>query len=77
MDQRLSQQDGADSAIRVDLLRRAGRMTDARQLVEETKLAIAEGDVLFAVLAFEELLVEKGDIASHTIAEALETYRLD
>lgn len=68
--QAITEQDGADSAIRVDLLRRAGRLAEARQLIATIRPAITV-DIVAKVLDFQSVLLAKGDEACHTIAEAL------
>ncbi len=68
--QTIAEQDGADIAIRVDLLRRAGRLTEARQLIATKRPVITE-DIISKILDFQEVLLAKGDEACHSIAEAL------
>ncbi|MFZ5655436.1 MAG: hypothetical protein ACOY42_13705 [Pseudomonadota bacterium] len=68
--QQVSEQGGAEIAIQVDLLRRAGRLNDARQLVETQQHAITE-DIILKILTFQKALIEGGDEAPHTISEAL------
>lgn len=68
--QEIAEQDGAETAIRVDLLRRAGRLAEARQLIATKRSAITE-DVICKILTFQDALLEKRDEVCHTISEAL------
>ena len=68
--QAVAEQHGADTAIRVDLLRRAGRLTEARQLISTKRPAITE-DIISKILDFQDALLTKGDEACHTVADAL------
>jgi hypothetical protein len=68
--QDIAKQGGADTAIHVDLLRRAGRFTEARQLISTKRSAITD-DIISKILDFQDVLLTKGDDACHTIAEAL------
>lgn len=68
--QQVAEQDGADTAIRVDLLRRAGRLIEARHLISTKRPASTE-DIISKMLDFQYVLLAKGDETCHTIAEAL------
>lgn len=68
--QKIADQDGAETAIQVDLLRRAGRLSDARQLIQTQRPTITE-DIILKILAFQETLIASGDKACHTISEGL------
>jgi len=68
--QKVAEQDGADTAFRVDLLRRAGRVAEARQLITTNRPTSTE-DIISKILDFQEALITDGDEACHTIAEAL------
>jgi len=68
--QKFMEQRGAETAILVDLLRRSGRFSEAKKLIE-TKRAEIDEEVILKVLNFQELLLNRDDIACHTIAEAL------
>jgi len=68
--QRIADQEGAQTAIQVDLLRRAGRLDEASELIWRQRPGIGE-DIILKVLAFQERLIERGDLSCHTIAEAL------
>lgn len=63
-------QDGTATAILVDLLRRAGRRDEARNVIAERRSGISD-DVVLRVLDFQAVLLERGDVAAHTVAEAL------
>jgi uncharacterized protein (DUF2225 family) len=67
--QKVAEQDGADTAIRVDLLRRAGRASEARKLITTNRPASAE-DIIADILDLQDALLTDGDEACHTIAEA-------
>jgi hypothetical protein len=51
--QRLSEQERAETSLRVDLLRRANWLEDARQLLVIENSAISEG-IIRDILALEE-----------------------
>ncbi len=68
--QHFADQDGADTAIRVDILRRSGRLDEARQLILAKRPAITE-DIILKILSFQETLISSGDEACHTISEAI------
>jgi hypothetical protein len=68
--QQFTEQDGAETAIQVDLLRRAGRSTEAQQLIATKRPAISE-DIISTMLTFQESLISSGDEVCHTIASAL------
>jgi len=68
--QQFAEQDGAVTAIQVDLLRRAGRLAEARQLIS-TKRPTITVDIISKILDFQDVLLTKGDEACHTVAEAL------
>jgi len=67
--QAIIDQEGAETAIRVDLLRRAGRLAEARQLISTKRPEINE-DIISKILTFEDTLVTRGDESCHTVAEA-------
>jgi hypothetical protein len=68
--QQVAEQNKATTAILVDLLRRSGRMDDARKAIAERLTGIAE-DIIIRILDFQSVLIEKGDASCHTISEAL------
>ncbi len=68
--QEFTRQRGAETAVLVDLLRRAGRFSEAKELIA-TKRGAIEEEVIVKVLAFQEVLIGRRDEACHTIAEAL------
>jgi len=68
--QKIADQDGAEVAIQVDLLRRADRLSDARQLIQTQRPAITE-EFILKILVFQETLIASGDKACHTISEVL------
>ena len=69
--QSVAEQDGASTAILVDLLRRAGRLDDARAAIDQRPTGQAEG-VIVEVLRYQDQLIAQGDTGRHTMAEAAE-----
>ncbi len=69
--QSFAEQDGADTAILADLLRRSGRTDDARKVIAEGQRADVE-DVIVRVLEYQSALIDRGDTSCHTIGEAFE-----
>jgi len=69
--QRLTEQEGAGTAILVDLLRRSGRFDKARRAIAERCGTIAD-DIILRVLDFQMWLIDQDDKSCHTIAEAYE-----
>jgi hypothetical protein len=57
-------------AVLVDLLRRAGKMPEAREAAESNRAAVAAGQVL-QVLDFQRELILRQDTRCHTLEEAL------
>ena len=70
--QLFAEQPGASESIVADCLRRAGRGADALQVIDRA-LSQGCGDVINKVLAFERVLIQRGDTDRHLIQEALET----
>lgn len=68
--QPVSEQDGAATAIQVDLLRRAGKIAEARELLSKYRGSISD-DTFSKILDFQDDLLSKGDVACHTIEEAI------
>jgi hypothetical protein len=62
--------DGSDTAVQVDLLRRSGRFKEAQELIA-TKQSEITNNIILQALAFEEKLISIGDEACHTISEAM------
>ncbi|MDW8231667.1 MAG: hypothetical protein RMJ54_02710 [Roseiflexaceae bacterium] len=54
----------------MDLLRRAGRFAKARQVIASRRPGIID-DVILKILAFQELLIARGDVARYTLDEAV------
>lgn len=67
----VTEQEGASTAILVDLLRRSGRLDDATRTIAERRPRIIE-DIILRILDFQDVLIRKGDVSLHTISEALE-----
>lgn len=61
---------GAETAIQADLLRRAGRIAEARTLIAE-KLDTISDEIISKILVYQDGLLSKGDEECHTIAEAI------
>lgn len=68
--QSVAEQDGASTAILVELLRRSGRLDDARTVIDQGLAGPAE-EVIAEVLRYQERLIARGDTGRHTIAEAI------
>ena len=69
--QQLTEQEGAGTAILVDLLRRSGRLDEARRAIAEHRGTIAD-EIILRVLDFQMWLIDQDDESCHTIAEAYE-----
>lgn len=61
---------GGGHALLADLYRRAGHLEQAAATYEEG-LAMAQNDIVRAVLLYERSLCEAGDRACHTVADAV------
>lgn len=72
--QKVAEQSGVETAIQVDLLRRAGRFNEARQLIHEQRPEITE-EIILKILTFQENLIAKGDEACHNISEGPGEYK--
>jgi hypothetical protein len=70
----ISKQNGVSTAIRVDLLRRAGALDEARELIA---MEIDEplDDVIKRILSFQSALLDRNDTGCHTIEEAMKGRR--
>ena len=68
--QQVAEQEGASTAIIVDLLRRSGRIEQARQMIATRRGGVTE-DIIARILDFQTALLDKNDVSCHTIAEAL------
>ena len=68
--QQVADQEGAVTAIRVDLLRRSGQIEQARQVIAARRGGITE-DAIARILDFQTALLDKNDVSCHTIDEAL------
>jgi hypothetical protein len=67
----MADQGGTSTVILVDLLRRSGRLNQARRVMAERREGITEEKIL-RILEFQSALIQKGDVSCHTIAEAFE-----
>lgn len=65
---RLAAQDGGDDAILVDLLRRAGRLRDARMAAGEALTRHPE-PLIADILGYQKRLIERADRGCHSIDE--------
>jgi hypothetical protein len=63
-------QPGGHEALLADLARRAGRPDEARAFVA-AGLAAGPGEPLGKILAYQRTLLDRGDVACHTIGPAL------
>lgn len=68
--QQVSRQDGARTGILSDLLRRAGRFEQAREVIEKERGNISE-DFIIRILDFQIGLIDKQDRSCHSIEKAL------
>lgn len=68
--QQVSEQEGASTALLVDLLRRAGEYDRARECLATRRASVTE-EVILRILDFQAALIAKADNSCHTIAEAL------
>jgi len=67
--QQIAKPEGASTAILVDLLRRSGRLDDARKAIAARRDMSTEGGIV-RILDFQAALIDKKDMLCHTIAEA-------
>jgi hypothetical protein len=67
--QQVARPDGVSTAILVDLLRRSGQFEQARKTIGARRRIITEEPVA-RIMDFETDLLDRNDIACHTIAEA-------
>lgn len=68
-DERLVPQEGADEALLADLLRRAGRLREARTVVAET-LERNPQPLIADIMRLQIRLIAASDRGAHTVAEA-------
>ncbi|HPJ27227.1 MAG TPA: hypothetical protein PLA80_13865 [Synergistaceae bacterium] len=68
--QSISEQEGAETIILVDLFRRASRLEEALELICKERSGIKE-EILLQILVFQEDLIARKDVECHTISEAL------
>lgn len=72
--QRVCDQDGLSTAIHVDLLRRAGEIERARQVLAQP-VKKGTDDVITLMLVFQALLLDRNDLGCHTVGKALDRMR--
>jgi hypothetical protein len=68
--QQVINQNGASTAILVDLLRRSGQFDEALRVIAEHRTDRTE-DIICRILDFQTILIKNGDVSCHTISEAL------
>ncbi len=68
--QRFAEQNGAEEAIMVDLLRRSKQFELALKTCEEGLRKNPE-KIISDILMFQKILISKGDVSRNTIAEAI------
>lgn len=68
--QQFSEQEGVETIVQVDLLRRAGLRTEAQQLISAKRAAITD-DIISKILQFQDALLKNGDESSRTIDDAI------
>jgi hypothetical protein len=66
----VSEEDGEEIAIQVDLLRRASHIEEAKNFITDKRNAITNGKMI-QILDFQYYLLTKSDESCHTIAEAI------
>lgn len=66
----LSKEDGEEIAIQVDLLRRAGYIEDAKNLIADKRNKITNGNMM-KILNFQSYLLSNSDVSCHKIDEAI------
>lgn len=68
--QQVIEEEGAGPLIRIDLLRRSGRIGQAREVIAAQRNRITEGTIA-QILDFQSDLLDRNDMDRHTIEEAL------
>ncbi|MGB9751467.1 MAG: hypothetical protein ACPL89_04390 [Roseiflexus castenholzii] len=68
--QEFTEQRGAETVILADLLRRAGAFAEARTINARRRPGITDSTIL-RLLAFQDSLIARGDVARHTLDEAM------
>lgn len=68
--QEFTEQRGAETVIPADLLRRAGAFAEARTIIARRRPGITDSTIL-RLLAFQDSLIARGDVARHTLDEAM------
>lgn len=61
---------GAETVILADLLRRADAFAEARTIIARRRPGITDSTIL-RLLAFQDSLIARGDVACHTLDEAM------
>ena len=73
--QQVANQDGASTAMLVDLLRRSGQLEQARITIAARRSSIT-ADIIARILDFQTGLLDRNDISCHTMVEALKELEL-
>ncbi|MFH1147949.1 MAG: tetratricopeptide repeat protein [Pseudomonadota bacterium] len=73
--QQVADQDGASTAMLVDLLRRSGQLEQARITIAARRSSIT-ADIIALILDFQTGLLDRNDISCHTIDDALKEIEL-
>jgi hypothetical protein len=60
----------ATMVVLVDLLRRSGNMDEASKVIASRR-ATLKADVVIRILDFQAVLIGRGNMAAHTVSEAL------
>jgi len=68
--EKMADQEGATTALLVDLLRRSGQFDRAKHIIESRRNLTTE-DIIRRILDFQYALIQRNDTHSHTIEEAL------
>jgi len=73
--QQVSTQNGATCAVLVDLLRRSGRVDQARKEITARRGGITE-EIIIEIMDYQEQLIERNDVSCHTLGDAREEIKL-
>jgi hypothetical protein len=69
----LSEEDGEQIAIKVDLFRRAGHIEDAKKFIADKRNEITNNNMM-KILNFQSYLLSNSDVSCHKIDEAISDY---
>ncbi|HPD55934.1 MAG TPA: hypothetical protein P5294_03720 [Smithellaceae bacterium] len=69
-DKKWAKQQGSITAILVDLLRRSGRLEEAREAIAQRRAEIS-GKIIITILDFQSALIKQGDVSCYTVSQAM------